>query len=77
MQPIRYDCVAMALNPGFGMGEYTRDNMADLLRRHGINPTHQRIEIAHALFRATSIYPPTRSWPSSTSGTGDFKATAP
>jgi Fur family iron response transcriptional regulator len=32
------------------MAEYTRDNMADLLRRHGINPTHQRIEIAHALF---------------------------
>jgi Fur family iron response transcriptional regulator len=29
---------------------YTRDNMADLLRGHGINPTHQRIEIAYALF---------------------------
>jgi Fur family iron response transcriptional regulator len=29
---------------------YTRDNMADLLRSHGINPTHQRIEIAYALF---------------------------
>jgi len=29
---------------------YTRDNMADLLRSHDINPTHQRIEIAHALF---------------------------
>ncbi len=29
---------------------YTRDNMADLLRRHGINPTHQRIEIAYAMF---------------------------
>ena len=29
---------------------YTRDNMADLLRGHDINPTHQRIEIAHALF---------------------------
>lgn len=40
----------MRLNPGPGMAEYTRDNMADLLRRHGINPTHQRIEIAHALF---------------------------
>ncbi|WP_173068888.1 Fur family transcriptional regulator [Sulfurimicrobium lacus] len=24
--------------------------MADLLRQHGINPTHQRIEIAFALF---------------------------
>lgn len=24
--------------------------MADLLRRHDINPTHQRIEIAYALF---------------------------
>ena len=29
---------------------YTRENMAELLRNHGINPTHQRIEIAHALF---------------------------
>ncbi|MDP2786450.1 MAG: transcriptional repressor [Sulfurimicrobium sp.] len=29
---------------------HTRDNMADLLRQHGINPTHQRIEIAYALF---------------------------
>lgn len=29
---------------------YNRDNMAELLRQHGINPTHQRIEIAHALF---------------------------
>lgn len=29
---------------------YTRDNLADKLRQHGINPTHQRIEIAHALF---------------------------
>lgn len=29
---------------------YTRDNMADLLRDYGINPTHQRIEIAYALF---------------------------
>lgn len=30
--------------------EYSRDNMADLLRKHGVNPTHQRIEIAYALF---------------------------
>ena len=29
---------------------YSRDNVAELLRRHRINPTHQRIEIAHALF---------------------------
>ena len=29
---------------------YTRDNMAELLRSHSINPTHQRIEIAYALF---------------------------
>ncbi len=29
---------------------YTRENMAELLRNHDINPTHQRIEIAHALF---------------------------
>ncbi|MGA7949836.1 MAG: transcriptional repressor [Thiobacillaceae bacterium] len=30
--------------------QYTRDNMAQLLRSHDINPTHQRIEIAYALF---------------------------
>jgi Fur family iron response transcriptional regulator len=29
---------------------YTRDNLAAKLRTHGINPTHQRIEIAYALF---------------------------
>jgi Fur family transcriptional regulator, iron response regulator len=29
---------------------YTRDQVVDRLRRHDINPTHQRIEIAHALF---------------------------
>src|SRR5258707_12417130 len=27
-----------------------RETMAQLLRRHGIAPTHQRIEIAHVLF---------------------------
>jgi Fur family transcriptional regulator, iron response regulator len=30
--------------------QYTRENVADKLRTHGINPTHQRIEIANALF---------------------------
>ncbi|MGH8642486.1 MAG: Fur family transcriptional regulator [Burkholderiales bacterium] len=29
---------------------YTRDQLVGLLRRHDINPTHQRIEIACALF---------------------------
>jgi Fur family iron response transcriptional regulator len=29
---------------------YTRDTLVEMLRRHDINPTHQRIEIAHALF---------------------------
>jgi Fur family iron response transcriptional regulator len=29
---------------------YTRENLVGVLRRHGINPTHQRIEIAYALF---------------------------
>jgi Fur family iron response transcriptional regulator len=29
---------------------YTRDNLVGVLRHHGINPTHQRIEIAYALF---------------------------
>jgi Fur family transcriptional regulator, iron response regulator len=31
-------------------GPYTRENVAEVLREHEINPTHQRIEIAHALF---------------------------
>ena len=29
---------------------YTRDTLVEMLRGHAINPTHQRIEIAHALF---------------------------
>jgi len=30
--------------------QYTRDNLAEKLHQHGIKPTHQRIEIAYALF---------------------------
>ena len=30
--------------------QYSHDNLVEKLRTHGINPTHQRIEIAHALF---------------------------
>jgi Fur family iron response transcriptional regulator len=30
--------------------EFKRDDLAEVLRRHGINPTHQRIEIAYALY---------------------------
>jgi len=30
--------------------KYTRDNLAEVLRGYGITPTHQRIEIAYALF---------------------------
>jgi len=29
---------------------YTRERVAEILRQHEINPTHQRIEIAYALF---------------------------
>ena len=29
---------------------YTRDQLVDVLRQHGIGPTHQRLEIAYALF---------------------------
>ena len=32
------------------MREVTRERVAERLRAHGINPTHQRIEIAYALF---------------------------
>jgi len=32
------------------MTQYSRGNLAAVLRQHGINPTHQRIEIAHALY---------------------------
>ena len=31
-------------------GTVTRENLAELLRSHGITATHQRMEIAHALF---------------------------
>ena len=34
--------------------QYTRDDLADRLRLHGINPTRQRIEIAYALFSRQS-----------------------
>ncbi len=30
--------------------EKDRQSVADLLRRHGISPTHQRVEIAQVLF---------------------------
>jgi len=30
--------------------QLSRENLAERLRVHGITPTHQRIEIAHALF---------------------------
>jgi Fur family iron response transcriptional regulator len=30
--------------------QFKRDNLAEVLRQHDINPTHQRIEIAHALY---------------------------
>jgi len=36
--------------PSMEITQYTRDNLAEKLRAHGINPTHQRIEIAFALF---------------------------
>ena len=29
---------------------YTRDQLVDVLCQHGISPTHQRLEIAYALF---------------------------
>ena len=32
------------------LARYTRENIAEKLRAHAINPTHQRIEIAYALF---------------------------
>lgn len=37
------------ISPGPGR-DVTREGVADLLRRHDITPTHQRIEIACALF---------------------------
>ena len=30
--------------------KYTRENLPEVLRARGITPTHQRIEIAHAIF---------------------------
>ena len=29
---------------------YSREDLVELLRKHGIAPTHQRLEIAHVLF---------------------------
>jgi Fur family transcriptional regulator, iron response regulator len=29
---------------------YSREQLADMLRAHGVNPTHQRTEIAHVLY---------------------------
>ena len=37
-------------NANMELQKHTRESVAQLLRRHGINPTHQRIEIGHALF---------------------------
>jgi len=36
--------------PSMEITQYTRENLAEKLRTHGINATHQRIEIAFALF---------------------------
>ena len=36
--------------PSMEITKYTRDNLVEKLRAHEINPTHQRIEIAFALF---------------------------
>lgn len=33
-----------------GAGDCTRESVATLLRDHGVSPTHQRVEIAYALF---------------------------
>jgi Fur family iron response transcriptional regulator len=40
----------MTASSGARHARYTRDDLVAILRRHGITPTHQRIEIAYALF---------------------------
>ena len=37
-------------NANMGLQNHSRESVAQLLRSHGINPTHQRIEIGYALF---------------------------
>jgi Fur family iron response transcriptional regulator len=37
-------------NANMELGNHTRASVVQLLRRYGINPTHQRIEIGYALF---------------------------
>lgn len=37
-------------NTNMELQNHTRESVAQLLRSHGINPTHQRIEIGYALF---------------------------
>jgi len=38
------------MNSAAHLTNFSRDNLAEVLRRHGVTPTHQRIEIAYALF---------------------------
>src|SRR5262249_18523634 len=49
------ECGSTVLEAWFRMknmfqNKYTRENIAEILRMRGIMPTHQRIEIAHAIF---------------------------
>jgi len=39
---------------------YSRPELIALLRRHGVAPTHQRLEIAHVLFGVVSTWRLTR-----------------
>ena len=39
-------------NANMELQNHTRESVAQLLRSHGINPTHQRIEIGYALFES-------------------------
>ena len=47
---IRHSPIASFILRHMERPQYTRDDLVEMMRASGINPTHQRIEIAYALF---------------------------
>ena len=47
---IRHSPIASFILRHMERPQYTRDDLVEMMRASGINPTHQRIEIAHTLY---------------------------